>query len=125
MASKVRARRFQYELPFEKKVRGRKRRVSAEVRPMLLAGGVLVFALLFYVWQHIQVVRLGYQIEGLREERATMIQEGKALKVKLSRLRSLKRVEQLSRRKLGMSILLLGRSFFCRNRQARGREDRR
>lgn len=102
MASKVRARRFQYELPFEKKVRGRNRRVSAELRPMLLAGGVLVFALLFYVWQHIQVVRLGYQIEGLREERATMIQEGKALKVKLSRLRSLKRVEQLSRRKLGM-----------------------
>lgn len=69
---------------------------------MLLAGGVLMLALLFYVWQHIQVVRLGYQIEGLREERATMIQEGKALNVKLSRLRSLKRVEKLARRKLGM-----------------------
>ena len=102
MASKVRARRLQYELPFEKRVRGRKRRVSAELRPMLLAGGVLVLALLFYVWQHIQVVRVGYQIEGLREVRATMIQEGKALKVTRSRLRSLKRVEQLARGKLGM-----------------------
>ncbi|MFQ5656693.1 MAG: septum formation initiator family protein, partial [Candidatus Methylomirabilales bacterium] len=119
MATKARARRIQYELPFDRGVRGRKRRVSQELRPMLLAGGVLLLALLFYVWQHIQVVRLSYEIEGLREARVTLVQEGKALKVKLSRLRSLKRVEKLARRKLGMVNPAPGQVIFLRDPSGR------
>lgn len=62
----------------------------------------MLLALLYYVWQHTQVVRLGYQVERLRAARVTLIQEGKALGVELSRLRSLKRVEEFARRRLGM-----------------------
>ena len=69
---------------------------------MLVAGGVLLLGLLLYVWQHIQVVRLGYQTEGLRAAQVTLVQEGKALEVELGRLRALTKVEDLARRELGM-----------------------
>lgn len=69
---------------------------------MLVVGGVLLLGLLLYVWQHIQVVRLGYQIEDLRAARVTLVQEGKALEVELGRLRALTKVEDLTRRELGM-----------------------
>ena len=102
MASRVRSPSIQQELPFGLRVRRRKRKLVAEMKPILLVGGVLLLGLLFYVWQHVQVVRLGYQVERLREAQATLIQEGKGLRVELGRLRSLKRVEELARHKLGM-----------------------
>ncbi len=102
MASRVRSERLQQDLPFAAGVQGAKQKLFAELRPILLIGGVVLFGLLLYVWQHIQVVRLGYQIERLRTARAALIQEGKVLNVELSRLRSVKRVEGLARRELGM-----------------------
>ncbi|MFQ5881141.1 MAG: septum formation initiator family protein [Candidatus Methylomirabilales bacterium] len=102
MAPEVRSGRMQQELPFGVRVRWERRRRSQQLRSMLLVSGVLLLGLLFYVWQHIQVVRLGYQIERLRAERVTLIQEGKALRLELGQLRSLKRVEEIARRELGM-----------------------
>jgi cell division protein FtsL len=103
MASKVRSESMQQELPFfGVRVRRGKRGLSPGLRRVLLASGVLLLGLLLYVWQHIQVVRFGYQIERFRAERVALVQEGKALKVELSRLRSLMRVEELARRELGM-----------------------
>lgn len=65
--------------------------------------GVLVLAgALSYVWQHTQVVRLGYEIERLRETRAVLEQERKALRLEMGQLRSLRRVEEIARTRLGM-----------------------
>lgn len=102
MASKVRAGSAQQELPFGARLRRAAPRLSPELGRMFLAAGVLLLGSLLYVWQHIQVVRIGYQIERLRGERVTLVQEEKALKVELSRLRSLMRVEELVRGELGM-----------------------
>jgi cell division protein FtsL len=82
------------------------------MKPMLLVGAILVLGLLIYVWQHVQVVRFGYQVERLRAARVTLIQEGKALKVELGRLRSLKRVEEIARSKLGMVNPVPGQIVF-------------
>ncbi|MEE9522786.1 MAG: cell division protein FtsL [candidate division NC10 bacterium] len=102
MASKVRVGSAQQELPFGVRLRRGKWKLSPDLRRMLLASGVLLLGLIFYVWQHIQVVRFGYQVERLRAERVTLVQEGKTLNVELGRLRSLMRVEDLARRELGM-----------------------
>jgi cell division protein FtsL len=68
-----------------------------------MALGVLILAgALLYVWQHIHVDRLGYEIEGMRETEAALVQENKALRLEMGQLRSLKRVEEIARRRLGM-----------------------
>jgi cell division protein FtsL len=68
-----------------------------------IALGVLILAgALLYVWQHTTVVRLGYEVERLRERHAALVQEHKGLRLELGRLRSLRRVEEIARKRLGM-----------------------
>ncbi len=69
------------------------------------AVGLGILALgcaLFYVWLHIWVLRMGYDIERLRETRAALVQEHKALRLELGQLKSLRRVEEIARTRLGM-----------------------
>jgi cell division protein FtsL len=69
-----------------------------------IVGLCLVFlsGALFYVWQHIYVVRQGYGLERLRETHARLVQENKALRLEAGQLRSLRRVEEIARFRLGM-----------------------
>lgn len=68
-----------------------------------VALGVLILAgALLYVWQHTYVVRLGYEVERLRERQAVLVQEHKGLRLELGQLRSLRRVEEIARSRLGM-----------------------
>lgn len=75
---------------------------SLEFFSTVALGLLILAAALLYVWQHVQVVRLGYEIEQLRETQAALVQENKALKLELGQLRSLKRVEEIARKRLGM-----------------------
>lgn len=68
----------------------------------LTLGGLVLAGALFYVWQHTRVVRTAYEIERLREARATLVQENKALRLETGQLRALKRVEDIARTRLGM-----------------------
>jgi cell division protein FtsL len=63
---------------------------------------VILAGSLFHVWQHIHVVRQGYDLERLREAHAKLVQENKALRLEAGQLRSLRRVEELARTRLGM-----------------------
>jgi cell division protein FtsL len=63
---------------------------------------VILAGALFYVWQHVHVVRQGYEIERLREEHAKLVQENKVLRLEAGQLRSLRRVEEIARTRLGM-----------------------
>jgi cell division protein FtsL len=112
MAAKSQSESMQQELPFGIRLRRGKRSLSPELGRTILAAGVLLVGLLLYVWQHIQVVRIGYQTERLRAERVGLVQEGKALKVELSRLRSLTRVEEVVRHELGMVSPVPGQILF-------------
>lgn len=75
---------------------------SLELVFTVALGALILVGVLLYVWQHIHVVRLGYEIERLREEQAALVQENKALKLEMGQLRSLKRVEEIARQRLGM-----------------------
>ncbi|PTL36416.1 hypothetical protein CLG94_05140 [Candidatus Methylomirabilis limnetica] len=70
--------------------------------PSLLLGSLVLFGVLCYVWQPIQVVRLGYQVEGLAGERADLIRQQKELRLEVARLKSLRRVEEIARGQLGL-----------------------
>lgn len=65
---------------------------------VLVIGSVLFFL----VWQHMQVVRLGYEVEDLRQTRQDLINEYYYLKYRLNDVKSLSRVERLAREQLGM-----------------------
>jgi cell division protein FtsL len=69
-----------------------------------IVGLCLVFlaGALFYVWQHVYVVRQGYDLERLRETHAKLVQENKALRLEAGQMRSLRRVEEIARMRLGM-----------------------
>ncbi|HEY7675747.1 MAG TPA: cell division protein FtsL [Candidatus Methylomirabilis sp.] len=87
------------------RVRPRRPLASARTRDLLalLATGALVVGVvLSYVFQHIQVVRLGYEVERLRGERAALVEQGKVLTLEVGRLRAVKRVEEVARGELGM-----------------------
>ncbi len=73
----------------------------ASLGTVALALGALAVAL-GIVWQHVYAVRLGYEVEGLREQQSARIQENKELKLELGRLRSMRRVEEIARTRLGM-----------------------
>ncbi len=63
---------------------------------------VILAGALYHVWQHIHVVRQGYAIEQLRETHAKLVQENKVLRLEAGQLRSLRRVEEIARTRLGM-----------------------
>lgn len=73
----------------------------ASLSPVAL-GLLVLAAALFYVWQHTYLLRLGYEIERLRQAEAALVQEYKTLKLELGQLRSLRRVEEIARTRLGM-----------------------
>lgn len=74
-----------------------------DLLPSLLLGSLVLVGVLFYVWQHIQVVRLGYQVEYLSGERASLIRQQKELRFEVAKLRSLRRVEEIARQQLGLT----------------------
>jgi cell division protein FtsL len=69
----------------------------------LVLGGVVLVVILFYVWQHVQVVRLGYEVEYLGGGRAALVQQQKELRLEVARLMSLRRVEEIARGQLGLT----------------------
>jgi len=73
-----------------------------ELRPILFTIAVILAGALLYVWQHIQVIRLGYRVERLNAELSVLVQEEKELTVKIAQLKSLGRIEEIARRRLGM-----------------------
>lgn len=66
--------------------------------------GVLAVSavLFFYVWQHMQVVKIGYEVEALRKERQDLTNQYYYLKYRLNEVKGLSRVEEIARGQLGM-----------------------
>lgn len=64
---------------------------------------VLLFCTaLTYVWQQIQVVKVGYSINQLKLQIEERENENRSLRVKLNNLGSLKRVEKIAKERLKM-----------------------
>lgn len=65
----------------------------------ILAGMGLVFV---FVWERVDVVRLGYQIERLKAQKVTLERERDQLQVKFSTLTAPERIAKVATEKLGL-----------------------
>ncbi len=65
------------------------------------AGLCLVFV---FVWERVDMVRLGYQVERLKHEKVGLERERDELKVKFSALSSPDRIAKVATEKFGMSL---------------------
>jgi cell division protein FtsL len=79
-----------------------------DLLPSLCLASLVLLGVLFYVWQHIQVVRMGYEIEHLQAERLSLVRQESELRFEVARLRSLRRVEEVARRQLGLTSPMSG-----------------
>jgi len=58
--------------------------------PFILLG-------IFYVWQHIEIVKSGYCINKLRSERRRLVEENHILQLNVASLRSPQRIESIAK----------------------------
>ena len=65
-------------------------------------GVFLVVVLLFSAWQHFELLRHGYRIEQMEQERAVEEEVSRHLRLEIDTLRSPARIERLATVRLGM-----------------------
>ncbi len=69
----------------------------------VVAGGLVVtLAALFFIWQRYQFVRLGFEVSGLRRQKAALEEAIEPLEIEAEYLSRLERIEALARGRLGM-----------------------
>lgn len=63
-------------------------------------AGFLVLVLLFSAWQHFELLRHGYQVEQMQQERSSEEDAARQLRLEIETLRSPKRIEALATQQL-------------------------
>ena len=76
-------------------------------------GLCLVFV---FVWERVDVVRIGYQIERLKREKTVLERQRDELRVKFSTLSASDRIAKLATEKLGMSLPQQGQIIVVQSR---------
>lgn len=65
-------------------------------------GLVLVLALLFSAWQHFELIRHGYGVEQIQQDRAAEAEINRHLRLEIETLRMPQRIEKIAGQRLGM-----------------------
>src|SRR5919109_3242596 len=63
-------------------------------------AGFLVIVLLFSAWQHFELLRHGYQIERMQQERAAEEEINRHLRLEIETLRAPRRIEKIATEQL-------------------------
>jgi cell division protein FtsL len=71
-----------------------------ELWQSVAVAGFLVLVLLFSAWQHFELLRHGYQVEQIKQQRATEEETARRLRLEIETLRSPKRIEALATQQL-------------------------
>lgn len=79
---------------FEKSRRGNFRRTLIIL--------LIIAALILYVGGKVNIVRLGYQIEGLEREKKELERANRSLRIEASSLSSPARIEEIATKRMGM-----------------------
>ncbi len=61
-----------------------------------------------YVWQRVQVIKVGYEIEALKKEKAELARENNDLQIEKSTLTSPERIESIADTDIGMRVPVSG-----------------
>jgi cell division protein FtsL len=81
----------------------------------IIVGVCLVF---FFVWERVDIVRLGYHIERLKAQKVLLERERDQLQVKVSALMAPERIAKVATDKLGMVPAQQGQVLIVQPRQA-------
>lgn len=71
---------------------------------------------LVFVWERVDVVQIGYQIERLKRDKTVLERQRDELRVKVSSLSASDRIAKLATEKLGMSLPQQGQIIVVRSR---------
>jgi cell division protein FtsL len=83
-------------------VRPRERTDNVGYSTWIFIASILMAVALIYVWSHIHMTELEYQIARELSSREILIEEQSKLKVELATLKSPQRIETIARNKLQM-----------------------
>jgi cell division protein FtsL len=75
---------------------------ARELRRVIWICAAMLLPVLFYVWQQVEYIRYGYQVEQLREERSRLVEWNRQLKLERATLLNLRRVEKVASGQLGL-----------------------
>lgn len=90
------------EIPNSPIVREIDRTRQRELWRSAAIGVCLVAVLLFSAWQHFELLRHGYEIEQMEEERAEQVEINRHLRLEIETLRSPRRIERIATEELSM-----------------------
>ncbi|MGE0642400.1 MAG: cell division protein FtsL [Nitrospira sp.] len=79
----------------------------------VLLGLALVF---LFVWERVDMVRVGYQIERLKHEKTALERQRDELRVQFSSLSASNRIAKLATEKLGMNLPQQGQLIMVQSR---------
>lgn len=82
----------------------------------LFAGLCLVF---LFVWERVDMVRVGYQIERLKRDKVVLERERDQLRMKVSSLTAPDRIAKVASEKLGMGVPQPGQVIMVRSKPER------
>jgi cell division protein FtsL len=75
---------------------------QAEMWKMLGLASLVVIAVMFWTWQHFELLRHGYRVEELQRQQASEEDVARHLRLEIETLKSPKRIESLARGRLGL-----------------------
>jgi cell division protein FtsL len=75
---------------------------QAEMWKMLGLASLVVIAVMFWTWQHFELLRHGYKVEELQRQRAAEEDVARHLRLEIETLKSPRRIEALARQRLGL-----------------------
>ncbi len=82
--------------------------------PSLMVILFSIFVGLFAVWERVQYVRLGYEIQVLKQEHEKLLQERRKLLLEYNTSVSLDKVEEQAQKRLKMRVPEAGQTFYVR-----------
>lgn len=71
-----------------------RRRAAGDIAVTAIASVAIALPLVFYLHQHVEILRLGYEIESLKDRRVEIAERSRELRVKRSESATLARVEE-------------------------------
>ena len=89
-------------MPGESEVTGGRTVAGKDGRMRLLAMCVGLCLVFLFVWERVDMVRVGYQVERLKQEKMVLERERDQLRVKMSALSAPDRIAKVATERLGM-----------------------
>jgi len=76
---------------------------SIKISHVLVSALMLMFVAMGFVWCHVSVTKINYQIAEELERRDRLLEDARRLKVEIATLKSPQRIETIARQELGMN----------------------